>query len=176
VSASSETILLPDAEPLITLSYADALDLLFKPGWNVALVDMVLHEVTRNETPTSGQLAAWVDANDIPITTTEIYNQYRREQVAPGSKPKKANLGERAIQEVMNGFAHDLPPKMGVFLFEDHKIARAGFLLPHNCRKVSTRAFLRFLEQHDWLDSADAIERRTLDAGRSFSRLHYPPK
>ena len=34
-------ILLPDAGPLITFAYADALDLLFKPGWSVQLVDMV---------------------------------------------------------------------------------------------------------------------------------------
>jgi hypothetical protein len=27
----------------------------------------------------------------------------------------------------------------GIFLLEDHKIARASFLLPDNCRKVSTR-------------------------------------
>ena len=46
-------VLLPDAGPLITLAYADALDLLFRAGWTVALVDMVLHEVTRNQTPTS---------------------------------------------------------------------------------------------------------------------------
>ena len=45
--------LLPDAGPLITLAYANALDVLFKPGWRVAVVDMVLHEVTRSQTPTS---------------------------------------------------------------------------------------------------------------------------
>ena len=50
-------VLLPDAGPLITLAYADALDLLFKPGWPIVLVDMVLHEVTRNQTPTSEKLA-----------------------------------------------------------------------------------------------------------------------
>jgi len=30
---SASVALLPDAGPLITLAYADALDLLFKPGW-----------------------------------------------------------------------------------------------------------------------------------------------
>jgi hypothetical protein len=56
----------------------------------------------------------------------------------------------------------------GVFLFEDHKIARASFLLPDNCRKVSTRAFLMFLEQHGMIESAAAIERRATLAD-SFS-------
>jgi len=49
--------LLPDAGPLITLAYADALDALSRPGWTVVVVDMVLHEVTHNQTPTSGKLA-----------------------------------------------------------------------------------------------------------------------
>ena len=43
--------------------------------------------------------------------------------------------------------AYAVPPTAGVFLFEDHKLARASFLLPENCRKVTTRAFLLFLEQ-----------------------------
>ena len=55
--------------------------------------------------------------------------------------------------------AQATPPRTGVFLFEDHKIARASFLLPDNCRKISTRAWLLFLEHKGWLDSAAAIER-----------------
>ncbi len=38
---------------------------------------------------------------------------------------KKSNHGELAIQEAMNDFALTIPPRIGVFLFEDHKIARA---------------------------------------------------
>ncbi len=51
------------------------------------------------------------------------------------------------------------PPRRGMFLFEDHKIARAPFLL--------------FLERGGWLDSAVAIERRAIEAGRQFSRLRF---
>jgi hypothetical protein len=90
-------------------------------------------------------------------------------------RPRKAHLGELAIQEAMNDFALAEPPKTGVFLFADHKIARASFLLPDNCRKVSTRAFLLFLEQKGWLDSASDIERRAIQARRVFSRLRFPP-
>jgi len=36
---------------LTTLGCVAALDLLFKPGWSLALIDMVLEEVTRNQTP-----------------------------------------------------------------------------------------------------------------------------
>jgi hypothetical protein len=51
--SAKDIALLPDAGPLITLAYADALDVLLNPGWTVILVDMILHELTRNQTPTS---------------------------------------------------------------------------------------------------------------------------
>ncbi len=167
--------LLPDAGPLITLAYADALDVLSKPGWSVELVDMVLHEVTRNQTPTSERIAAWARKNKLPILSTKTY-QYHQQRASSGDAlQKKSNLGELAIQEAMNDFALTIPPRTGVFLFEDHKIARASFLLPDNCRKVTTRAFLIFLEQRGWLESAAEIERRAILNGRNFSRLHFPP-
>ena len=172
----ADVALLPDAGPLITLAYADALDLLLKPGWSVEIVDMVLHEVTRNETPTSRTIGDWVAARRLPIRATRLFRQYQAVLAEAGTTPGKANLGEFAIQEVMNQFALLSPPRTGVFLFEDHKIARAGFLLPENARKVSTRAFLLFLEQRGWLDSAAEIERRAIQNGRRFSQLRFPPE
>ena len=65
MAAASDITLLPDAGPLITLAYADALDVLFKPGWRVAVVDMVQHEVTRNKTPTSARLAKWLRGKSV---------------------------------------------------------------------------------------------------------------
>lgn len=168
----SAVVLLPDAGPLITLAYADALDVLFKPGWSVMLVDMVLHEVTRNQTRTSEKLAQWARSNGLPIVPTRTFEHYERTLTTAA---RKSNLGELAIQEAMNSFALEQPPKTGVFLFEDHKIARASFHLPENCRKVSTRAFLIFLEDKGWLESAAEIERRAIQAGRAFSSLRFPP-
>ena len=167
-----DVVLLPDAGRLITLAYANALDLLAKPGWSVALVDMVLHEVTRNVTPTSEKLAQW--AHDKALVTTRIFLHHQQTQVT-ATMARKVHLGELAIQEAMNDFALTEPPKTGVFLFEDHKIAHTSFLLPANCRKVSTRAFLLFLEQKGWIESATDIERRAILAGRAFSRLRFPP-
>ena len=168
--------LLPDAGPLITLAYADALDLLFKPGWPLVLVDMVLHEVTRQQTPTSEKLSQWVQANKVSVRTTRVFGHYQQTLAAETVPARKSNLGELAIQETMNDFALDAPRKTGVFLFEDHKIARASFLVPDNCRKISTRAFLIFLEQKGWLESAAQIERRAIQAGRNFSSLRFPPE
>jgi hypothetical protein len=173
--ADQRILLLPDAGPLITLAYADALDLLLKPGWALALVDMVLHEVTRNETPTSQRLGAWANQQGIEVLSTQVSAWYEALCSKTVERPRKANLGELAIQEVMNGLALESPARTGVFLFEDHKIARASFLLPDNCRKVSTRAFLTFLEQQGWLSSAAEIEGRAIRAGRRFSQLRFPP-
>ena len=168
--------LLPDAGPLITLAYADALGLLFKPGWPIVLVDMVLHEVTRNQTPTSEKLAQWAASGRVTVRATRTFQHHQQTLAANLAAARTANLGELAIQETMNDFALDQPPQTGVFLFEDHKIARASFLLPDNCRKISTRAYLLFLEQQAWLESAADIERRAIQAGRSFSKLRFPPE
>lgn len=176
-------LLLPDAGPLITLAYADALDLLLKPGWPVQIVDMVLLEVTRNQTPTSQAIASWVHVNRLRILPTKTLAHFQHLQTSSavsgavvGINPaRKSNLGELAIQEAMNEFALLDPPPTGVFLFEDHKIARTSFLLPDACRKVSTRAILIFLEQKGWLASAAEIERRAILGGRNFSKLRFPP-
>jgi hypothetical protein len=175
MSDQTGIVLLPDAGPLITLAYADALDLPFKPGWSLALVDMVLDEVTRNRTPTSQKLAQWANAHVLPVLPTRIFAHFKQRQGESLTAPRRANLGELAIQEVMNDFALESPPRTGVFLFEDHKIARASFLLPENCRKVSTRAYLSYLEQRGWLASAADVERRAIHAGRDFSQLRFPP-
>jgi len=175
MSSPGDVVLLPDAGPLITLAYADALDLLFRPGWSVGLVDMVLQKVTRNATPTSENLALWAAAHKLPVLPTRIGQHFRETLLQETAAPRKANLGELAIQEAMNSFALELPPKTAVFLFEDHKIARASFLVPDNCRKVCTRAFLQFLEQKGWLVSATEIERKAIQAGRAFSHLRFPP-
>ena len=160
-------VLIPDAGPWITLAYANALDLLLKPGWPVAMVDMVLEELTRSQTPTSQAIGSWVMAQGLPVLNTEVC------RLAAGRRQR--HLGEMAIQETMQALAIQDPPQRGVFLFEDHKIARATFLLPPGCLKVTTRSWLLFLERQGWLDSAVAIERRAIEAGRQFSRLRFPP-
>ncbi len=167
-----ETRILPDAGPLITLAYADALDLLHKPGWQVALADMVLHEVTRNETHTSRKIGEWARRRSVSVIETGIYRDYMAGKGSPAQR--KANLGELAVQEVMQGYGLDDPPRTAVFLFEDHKIARASFLLPHNCHKISTRAFLIFLEEKGWITSAASVERAAIQSGRQFSALRFP--
>ena len=169
-SAAEDIALLPDAGPLITLAYADALNLLFEPGWRVMIVDMVLFEVTRNLTPTSEIIAHWVSRNEVYIVPTKTLAAHL---AAPQSRT--AHLGEQAIQETLNTFALANPSQQAVLLFEDHAIAKQGFFVPPECQKVSTRAYLMFLEQKGWIENASAIERQAIRAGRQFSRLRFPP-
>jgi len=174
VIPDTPVIILPDAGPLITLAYAEALDLLFRPEWPVWIVDMVLHEVTRNDTPTSAAIGTWVSENNLQLMHTGIYRDYLASLAKGDTKPKKSNLGERAIQEALDELVVCRPETASVLLFEDHKISRAGFVLPESCRKVSTRAFLGFLEQKGWLESAVAVERKAILNGRNFSQIRFP--
>lgn len=167
--SAQDITLLPDAGPLITLAYANALNVLFKPGWRVAVVDMVLHEVTRSQTPTSQKLAKWAAQDNVDIITTQTLAAHLKNPLG------KAHLGEQAIQETLNKFALSETPRNAVLLFEDHAIARNSFFVPSGCQKVSTRAFLMFLEQKGWIESASAIERAAVQAGRQFSQLRFPP-
>lgn len=173
--AHATVVLLPDAGPLITLAYADALDLLLKPGWAVQLVDMVFHEVTRRVTPTNELIARWASRHQLQVLTTRTFEHHAGAVVGATPMPKKSNLGDLAIQEVMGGFALTTPPTQGVFLFEDHKIARVSFLLPESCQKVSTRGFLLFLEEQGLIPSASEVQARAVRAGRAFSQLRFPP-
>jgi hypothetical protein len=174
-SSSSPAVVLPDAGPLITLAYADALEQLLKPGWPVRIVDAALHKVTRNATPTSEKIGRWAQANRLAIVSTRAFQHYQAAQIEGSEKLRKAHLGELAIQEAMHDMALAEPEHVGIFLFEDHKIARASFLVPDNCRKISTRAWLQFLEGKGWIDSAADVERAAIAGGRNISRLRFPP-
>jgi hypothetical protein len=167
-TSAQDIALLPDAGSLITLAYADALDALFKPGWKVAVVDMVLHEVTRSQTPTSQKISEWAAQSSVQIITTQTLAAHLKNPI------RKAHLGEQAIQETMNQFALQEPPQSAVLLFEDHAISKTSFFIPPGCQKISTRAFLMFLEQKGWIESASAIERKAVQAGRQFSQLRFP--
>jgi hypothetical protein len=167
-------LLLPDAGPLITLAYAGRLDLLLRPAWPLQLVDMVLHEVTRHATPSRDAITAFVKQHQPAIFGTATYRQYQAQVAAGADRPRKTGLGELAIQEAVNQLALLEPPQPTVLLFEDHKIARTSFHLPDGTLRVSTRAFLLFLEERGWLTSAAEVEHAAIHAGREFSRLRFP--
>jgi hypothetical protein len=178
VVAPAQVTLLPDAGPLITLAYANALDVLLLPGWQLGVVDMVAHEVTRNQTPTSAKLSKWLHKQTqrgaAQMLTTQTFKQHAK-ALATQSLPRRANLGELALQEAINQLALARPPQPSVLLFEDHRIAKSSFFVPQDCQRVSTRAFLLFLEQSGYIASAAAIEREAILAGRAFSQMKFGP-
>jgi len=173
VQARSAPLLLPDAGPLITLAYAQRLDLLLRPGWPLRLVDMVLHEVTRRDTPSRTAITAFVAQHQPAVIETTTFHHHQA-RMASGAAPRKAGLGELAMQEAIHQLALQEPPQPAVLLFEDHRIARTSFFLPEGTLRVSTRAFLIFLEEKGWLASATEVEQAAISAGRSFSRLRFP--
>ena len=178
-SALAPPFLMPDAGPLITLAYAGRLDLLLRPGWPLRLVDMVLNELTRNATPTREAIQAFVAEHRPTLVTTATFLQFQARQpgapnAPPGPPVRKAGLGELALHEAINNLALAQPPQPVILLFEDHKIASTAFHLPPGTQRVSTRAFLQFLQEKGWLDSAAEVERQAVNAGRKFSQLRFP--
>lgn len=167
-------LLLPDAGPLITLAYAGQLELLLRPGWPVQLIDMVVEEVTRRATPSRDAIQAFITQHRPPIIATETCRLHQARLATDAVPPRRSGLGELAIQEVINQLALREPAQPAVLLFEDHKIARTSFYLPEGTLRVSTRAFLIFLEERGWIASATAVEQAAIQAGREFSRLRFP--
>lgn len=171
-------ILVPDAGPLITLAYAGGLDLLLRPDWPVHIVDMVRVEVTRNPTPTREAIAAFIEQQRLTIVATEVGQRYQQHLADPSASHdpplRKAGLGELAIQEYMLRLGLEERPTPAVFLFEDHKIARRSFYVPDHVRRISTRAFLLFLQEKGLIDSAADVERDALQNGRRFSQMRFP--
>jgi hypothetical protein len=172
---SSPVVLLPDAGPLITLAYADELDLFLKPGWGIGIVDMVLHEVTRSQTPTSHKIEEWVKTNTGMPVSTKVYQQHMQDIASNVTPVRKSHLGEMAAQEAMITASLMRPPPQCVFVFEEYRIASTKFVIPGNSRKVSTKAFLIFLEQQGWISSAADIEQKAIKNGRNFSQVRFPP-
>lgn len=174
---ASDSFLVPDAGPLITLAFADSLALLLKSGFTLQIVDMVLHEVTRNHTPTSKAIADFIELNKPAVIQTEVCRHHQRQLDAIGSHsfPRKKGLGELAIQEYMIRLDMQAGESSAIFLFEDHKIAKNSFHLPEHVQRVSTRAFLIFLEQKAFIESAADIERTAIQNGRHFSQIRFPP-
>ena len=114
-------------------------------------------------------------APNISILKTRTCERYQEQEAQKKESLRKRNLGGLAIQEAMHDLALKDPETMGVFLFEDHKIARTTFLDPSNCRKVSTRSWLLFLEGKGLIPSAIDIERSAITRGRQFSNIRFPP-
>jgi len=117
----------------------------------------------------------------LTVVTTEVWRCYQQRladaAAGKGAPPRKAGLGELAIQEYMTRLGLEEPAVPAVFLFEDHKIARASFHLPDSARRVSTRAYLYFWRKGAglprWRRSSAALSRMAA-AFRGFAFRNQP--
>lgn len=172
-------LIVPDAGPLITLAYADRLDLLLAINIKAVIIDMVKIELTRNKTETSALILDFISKNNIEIKETEIGSK----AIMEGSAFKKTHAGERAIQDFLFDFNDENlavagDQKVALLLFEDHKIAGTAFVLPGNVYTISTKAFLNRLETLKIIDSAQDVVNAAFSAGRNFSQrvVDEPPR
>ena len=169
-------LVVPDAGPLITLAYADRLDLLLAIGLKVVVVDTVKIELTRHLTPTSEKILAFLEANRIEVAITEV----GKNAFEQGASFKKNHAGERAVQDFLFEFSERTDDEQcyALLLFEDHKIAGSAFVLPDNVYVLSTKAFLLKLQEKGIIPDAGAIIEAAIHAGRSFSQkeVDKPPK
>jgi hypothetical protein len=173
---TANVALLPDAGPLITLAYADALDLLCKPGWPIVLVDMVLHEVTRNQTPTSERLAQWAAAGQVPVRATR---SFQTSPAKAGGRPRRCP--QRQSRRTGNPGGHErLRPGPAATIRPCSCSRTTRSPAPAFCCPTTAARSARAPTCCSWssragLASAAEIERRAIQAGRSFSRLRFPP-
>ena len=160
-------LIVPDAGPLITLAYADHLDLLLALNVKIVIIDMVKIELTRHKTETSELILDFISSNNIEIKITEI----GAKAIQEGDAFKKKHAGERAIQDFLFEFSDENDgQKVALLLFEDHKIAGTAFVLPDNVYTISTRAFLNRLETLKIIHSAQDVVNAAFLAGRNFSQ------
>jgi hypothetical protein len=78
---------------------------------------MVLHEVTRNATPTREKIAQWVALQAVEIVRTRTYAFYQTARLEASAKLRKSNLVKLAIQETMDDLALAQPNTTSVLLY-----------------------------------------------------------
>lgn len=145
----TEVILIPDCGPLLELANQDQLDSLFKPGWTVALVDAVLHEILRNPGPLSEKIGRWVYASNVPVLQTRAFERAQKALNLGLGTPEQLHMGNLGMQEMMNELAQE-QGRVGVFVFEEHKVVCPSLKKTKASKLIATRAFQVFLKEKGW--------------------------
>jgi hypothetical protein len=150
-------ILMTDATPLITLSRADSLDVLFYADLPLFIPDGVFHEATIANTR-AGEAAidaartlAWQQANAhrVHIVATQTFGQWTQ------TGQPKLGMGERCASEVVTTLPL-APNERVLMLFQDNGAMRV--LSGHDqVIPISTMDYLLALEGEQRIQSAAAI-------------------
>lgn len=171
-------IIVPDTGPLITLAAADRLDLLQSFERPVRVLDVVKAECLRHPGKLAyDELKAWFEStggNQHQVVETPMINAYHAavEQGArTGSSSPTKGMGDATIV----WFERNLPSlyqpgTTTLIMTEDATLGDVN--LGRRAHVLSTRAFLKALENIEVIDSAADIIRAVQDRGRAPSRYH----
>ena len=138
-------ILIPDSGPLLELLRSNSLDELFVPFASLAVPDAVLHELLRSAKDEGHAIAVWVKDNNIPIFDTRTFAHGQCKELKESNLPQGAVV-DLCLQEIMNEINLSAGKTAGIFLLEEHKcIGKQTFFSGENCKKVTLKAFRKFL-------------------------------
>ena len=162
-----------DASPLITLSKANELDVLLKPGWPVYIPDAVLREAGSPQYADGVRIREWVRENDdkVHVVPTEAGALQEALLRATGRAP---DMGERASVEVCNYMADRHPDERVMLLYEDADLNK--YLIRQRVDLVTTGTLLRELEDARLIQSSDQIIDQAIAANRNAEKQRDQPK
>jgi hypothetical protein len=168
--SESFSLIVTDTSPLITLAYANALDVLLQPQIPLRIPDAVYIEATRIRAAAgASEIVEWINRHldQVSIVPTEIgIDQQRR--IEEGRTIR--GLGENAALETLNRFLEATPAAKALLLFEDSDLTKRRAIVDDRVSLITTGDFLRALEQTRVIQSADHILDLAAERGRNVDR------
>lgn len=165
-------IVVADTSPLIHLAQAGALHLLHDVGGAVVVVDMVMHEATRDlSKPDAAVLKAWMEDGMKPGSNRPI--RYRRTETGRvfetalkvDADYRMKDGGETAIVQWLVETV-DATELQTIVIYENGKVPNwiANRNMDADIDVMTTRAFLELAERNDVIPSAAAVWARIENA------------
>jgi hypothetical protein len=161
------TLIVTDVPPLITLAAAQRLDYLLYPQLPVVIPDAVFYEATRQIDKLGAQeIIDWrrahMEAVRIEPTAT-LENEFER-LTRQGGRMQK-DLGERAAVETIRNYPLAESERV-ILLSDDRDVERIVVIDPQKVILLTTRDYLRQLEEAQRIQSADAVFEAAREKGR----------
>lgn len=165
---TTQTIIVPDSSPLITLAAAKSLDALLKPGLPVKIPDGVFWEATRHvEMLGARALIDWMAANEGAVQVSVTHEHAGRRAEIEASVTRIKDHGERCALEVVERLAEQNPSNQSIFIYEDGDVTLLAIVNTDKIAVVTTASFLDALEREHLIQSADHILDEAVAEGRN---------
>lgn len=173
------TLVIVDTGPLISLAACDRLDLLDQFSLRVRVTDVVKAECLRYPNKVGGNvLGSWFslfDGKTYDVVNTPFLQAWqdavRQEEVGDETHPSKG-IGDASIAWLLQRINSSSPQEEIVLLLsEDAPFGNGVVLATHpEVYMLSTRMFLKVLENFEIIESASQIVSEIADAGRTVAR------